>query len=238
MVYAGIMAAGLGVRMQRQDIPKQFLLLGEKPIIVHTLEQFYIHPRIDKIIVVVPETWKRYTEDLTAKYDRMGKDVLMISGGRNKAESIHMAAQYIENAWGIDEGDILLAHDAIRPFVTQRIIDDNIDFALAHGAANTAMITNDTVIISEDGLVLLDIPDKSVMYAEQTPQTYMLTNLMDAIEAAVRNGVELHEETELSRLYIRHGHEMHLVRGEYFNMKIINPYDLEVANALLKERGL
>ena len=66
MIYAGILAAGLGVRMHRSDLPKQFLRLGEKPIIIHTLEQFFAHPRVGRVIVVAPETWKVYTEDLTA----------------------------------------------------------------------------------------------------------------------------------------------------------------------------
>jgi 2-C-methyl-D-erythritol 4-phosphate cytidylyltransferase len=66
MIYAAVLAAGLGVRMHRRDLPKQFLPLGEKPILIHTLERFCAHPRVGRILIVAPDAWKAYTEDLTA----------------------------------------------------------------------------------------------------------------------------------------------------------------------------
>jgi 2-C-methyl-D-erythritol 4-phosphate cytidylyltransferase len=237
MIYAGILAAGLGVRMHRQDMPKQFLPLGDKPIIIHTLEQFFVHPRVGRVIIVAPETWKQYTEDLTARYDNMGKELFVIAGGVNKTESIGVAVEYIDERWGIRDDDILIAHDAIRPFITQRIINDNIDAAATYGSANTVMRTNDAILVSQDGMHLEEVPDHNRMYAEQTPQTYNLTELKDSIAWASDEGILLKDESELPRLYVQSGHKMRLVRGEYSNMKIINPYDLEVANALLKERA-
>lgn len=97
------------------------------------------------------------------------------------------------------------------------------------------MITNDTILISKDGLSLVSIPSKSQMFAEQTPQTYMLKRLSEVFSQAIKEGVALQGESELARLYIQFGNEMGLVNGEHSNMKIVNPYDLEVANALLKE---
>lgn len=236
MIYAGILAAGLGERMHRQDMPKQFLPLGEKPIIIHTMEQFFLNPQIGRIIIVAPESWKLYAEDLISRHDAMGKECFVITGGKNKAESINAVAQYIDEKWGITDEDVLIAHDAIRPFITQRIINDNIETAKRYGAANTVMVTNDAILVSKDGLLLDEVPPHETMYAEQTPQTYMISRLKTAIEKAVSEGVKLKDENELPRLYIKSGNRMCLVRGEYSNMKIINPYDLEVANALLKER--
>ena len=236
MIYAGILAAGLGERMHRQDMPKQFLPLGEKPIIIHTMEQFFLNPQVGRIIVVAPERWKLYAEDLISRYDAMGKECFVITGGKNKAESINAVAQYIDKKWGITDEDVLIAHDAIRPFITQRIINDNIETAKRDGAANTVMVTNDAILVSKDGLLLDEVPPHEIMYAEQTPQTYMISRLKTAIEKAVSEGIKLKDENELPRLYIKSGNRMCLVRGEYSNMKIINPYDLEVANALLKER--
>lgn len=224
--------------MHRQDMPKQYLMLGEKPIILHTLEQFLINPQVGRVIVVAPDTWRMYTEDLLSQVDAMNKELFVISGGLNKTESMYVLGQYIEETWGVDDSDILIAHDAIRPFITQRIIDDNIAVARSRGAANTAMITNDSILVSKDGLSLDSIPNKSQMFAEQTPQTYMLKRLRDTFSQAIAEGVSLQGESELARLYIKYGNEMGLVSGEYSNMKIINPYDLEVANALLKERKL
>ena len=236
MIYAGILAAGLGARMHRQDMPKPFLTLGEKPIIIHTLEQFLINPRVDKLIVVAPEAWKLYAEDLIQKYDTMGKDVYVITGGENKTVSIQMIVEYIASSWGANDEDLILTHDAVRPFVTQKMIDENIETAVKYGAANTVMTTNDTIIVSHDGVTLSEIPPKHMMLAAQTPQTYNLKALAAVFEKAAQEGVALTLETELSRFYAQKGHTVRLVTGEYSNMKIINPYDLEVANALLKER--
>ena len=236
MIYAGILAAGIGARMHRQDMPKPFLPLGGKPIIIHTLEQFYINPRIDRLIIVAPDTWKLYAEDLIHKYGTMRKEVYVITGGENKTVSIQMIVKYIASSWGIHDGDLILTHDAVRPFVTQRMIDENIDTAEKYGAANTVMTTNDTIIVTQDGATLSEIPPKHIMLAAQTPQTYNLITLAEVFEKAAQEGIPLTLETELSRFYAQQGHTVRLIMGEYSNMKIINPYDLEVANALLKER--
>ena len=236
MVYAGILAAGMGVRMNRQDLPKPFLQLGKKPIIIHTLEQFFISPQVEKIIVVVHEYWKRYTEDLITKYDAMGKDVVVIAGGANKTASIKMIVEHIGETWRIRDADILLAHDAVRPFITQRMIDENIDTAKRIGAANTVITTNDTIIVTLDGQTLAEIPPKPAMFAQQTPITFKLNLLTEVFKKSAEQGGKLEAETEIARLFVQQGYEMQLVTGEYSNMKIINPYDLEVAEALLKER--
>lgn len=236
MVYAGIMAAGIGVRMHRQDMPKQFLPLGEKPLIINTLEQFFLNPHVDKIIVVAPDGWKQFTIDLIEKYDTMGTDVSVITGGENKTSSIKMVVDFIKESAQINNDDILITHDAVRPFVTQKLIDENIEITVRYGAASTVTVTNDTIIASEDGKVISDVPLKKKMFAEQTPQTFNLKKLNEVFTDVIDKKINLEKETELSRLYVRYGNVMRFVFGESSNMKIINPYDLEVANALLKEK--
>ena len=235
MIYAGIMAAGLGARMHRQDLPKPFLMLGSKPIIIHALEQFWINKCIDKIIVVVADAWRTYAEDLIAKYNSFNKGVTVISGGVSKTESASFIVKHIIKNIGLNDDDIILMHDAVRPFVTQRILDDNIKTTLQYKAATTVMTTNDTIIVSLDQYHLSDIPEKQTMLAEQTPLSFNLKNLEKMFELAARENIELSSVTELSRLYLRLIGKARLVRGEYSNMKIINPYDLEIANALLTE---
>lgn len=237
MIYAGIMAAGFGVRMHRQDLPKPFLSIGSKPIIIHTLEQFLINPKVDSIITVVAETWQTYADDLIHKYNTMGKEVAVISGGESKTESVSLVAKYVAEKFGVSDDDILITHDAIRPFVTQRMIDENIDIALKYGAASTVMTTNDTIVVSTDSERLSGVPAKFTMLAEQTPQTFNLKALIGMFDKAASEGVSLEGETELARLFLRFGGEIRLVKGEYSNTKIINPYDLEIANALLRERS-
>jgi len=238
MIYAGILAAGVGERMHRQDLPKQFLNLGSKPIIIHTLEQFYINPQIGKVIVVAPDDWRQYAEDLIGRFDTMSTEVTVINGGATKIISVQMTIEHIERNFGIDGGDILITHDAVRPFITQRMIDDNIEAAKTFGAASTVMTTNDTIVVSNDGQTLSEVPSKPKMFAEQTPLTFNLKSLAEVFKKAIGCNISLENESELARLYISQDRSMRLVKGEYSNMKIINPYDLEVAEALLRERNV
>lgn len=235
MIYAGILAAGVGERMHRQDLPKQFLNLGSKPIIIHTLEQFYINSNIEKMIIVAPEDWKQYTEDLIEQYDKMSTEVSIISGGLNKTLSVQYIVEYVKNQWGIQDNDILITHDAVRPFVTQRMINDNISATEKYGAASTVMTTNDTIVVSSDGKTLSNVPPKQEMFAEQTPLTFNLKILHQMFQKAKEHFIPIERETEIVRLFLSQGYSMNLVTGEYSNMKIINPYDLEVAEALLRE---
>lgn len=232
MIYASILAGGVGARMHRMDLPKQYLLLGAKPILVHTLEQFAVQPEIEKLFVVAPDDWILYTEDLLQKW-LPAVEAVVLGGGANKTESVAKVVRYIEAQWGVTEEDILVTHDAIRPFVTQRIIGENIAAARLYGAANTVMTTADTIVTSGDGIRIDEVPPKRRMYAEQTPQTFRIRLLQDVFQAAGEEAVR--REYELSRLCRQQGRDLYLVRGEYSNMKIIHPYDLEVANALLKE---
>lgn len=238
MIYAGILAAGLGVRMHRQDMPKQFLPLGNKPIIIHTLEQFSVNPEINRIVIVAPNDWIQYTEDLLEQYHLTDKGYSVISGGVNKTESIGIIARHIAKAYGVSNEDILIAHDAIRPFITQRIIDDHIAVTLQHDAANTVGLTNDAIIVSNDDQHVDAVPPHEHMYAEQTPQSYSLPKLIELLDKAEGKNILLSQESELPRLWLRLGYKMRLVMGEYSNMKIINPYDLEIAEALIQERKI
>jgi 2-C-methyl-D-erythritol 4-phosphate cytidylyltransferase len=232
------MAAGINSRMHRQDLPRQFLPLGEKPILIHTLEQFFVNPKINRLVIIVPREWKQYTEDLMKQHKIFNKNVVIVCGGINKTESIKITVDYISDAWGIESDDALIVHDGIRPFVTQRLIDEHIETLKHHEGASTAILSNDFIIASDDGKSVNDIAPYGKLLAEQTPQSYSLNKLNHILNEATQSGISLSNEPSVSRLWIRFGCAMKIVQGEYYNMKIINPYDLEVANALLKERNL
>ena len=235
MIYSAILAAGFGTRMHRQDLPKPFLPLGSKPIIIHTLEQFCVNPNVDCIIIVTADTWRTYAEDLIRKYNIFDKDITVIAGGSSKTESIELVSEYILANKAITNEDIIITHDAIRPFVTQRIINDNIEVARAYDASTTVITTNDTIVISTDEVKMDEVPHKYQMFAEQTPQTFKLPDLVEMFTKAKKENIKFSDETSIARLFLKFGGEMRLVQGEYSNMKIINPYDLEIANALLAE---
>ena len=97
MVYAGILAGGKGTRMGRTELPKQFLNIGNRPIIIHTIEQFLISNRVDKIIVATPENWRSYTEDVIEKYYPSNEKIVIVNGGSTRNETIMNICKFIKN---------------------------------------------------------------------------------------------------------------------------------------------
>ena len=120
MIYGEILAGGSGTRMGNTEMPKQYLQLGTKPIIIHTIEQFLVNPKFDRIIVCCPKEWISYTKDLLLKYDINNDKIEIVAGGSNRNESIMNGIKYIESTYSIKDNDVIVTHDAVRPFVTQR----------------------------------------------------------------------------------------------------------------------
>lgn len=236
MVYAGILSGGIGTRMQSPDMPKQYMELGDKPVLIHTIDPFLINPRINEVIVAVPRPWVSYTIDLVRRYYPGQKKLHIISGGRTRNETLKCILDNIETRHGVRDDDVIVSHDAIRPFVSERIIDDNIDAVLKHGAVDTVMPANDTIVESTDGVRISNIPLRDHMYQGQTPQSFHIQTLKKLYG-------ELTEEeaailTDAAKIFVLKGRYVHLVKGDYSNLKITTPYDLKVANALLKNELL
>ena len=160
MIYAEILAGGSGKRFGDANLPKQFHILGEKPIIIHTIEQFMIHPKIDKIIICVPKDWMSYTDDLIEKYIPNRTNIELTEGGSARNETIMNGCRYIEKNYGIDNEDVIITHDAVRPFINQRIIDDNITALKKYDAVDTAIPATDTIIAVEKDNIIDNIPDR------------------------------------------------------------------------------
>lgn len=231
MVYIGILAGGENIIFDA-NLPIQFMHLGEKPLIVHTIEQFMINEVESKLIIVVPSNLVVYSKDLLEKYVD-SSNLYIIEGGKDKSKSVKKVVDFVEDNFGINDDDILISHDAIRPFVTQRIINENIALAKYYNAINTAVPVIDSIIFSEDGVVANEIPKTSKLYAEQTPQTFKLKNLKQLISE-----VPIHiweNEVDLARLFTNAGEDVYLLKGEYYNIKIRTVYDLEVAKSLIME---
>ena len=230
MNFAGILAGGMGTRMGRTDLPKQFLMLGEKPIIIHTIEQFLISPLIEAVIVAVPANWVGYTQDIVEKYCKDEK-IHIIQGGADRNGTVMNICQYISEKFDCTENDIVVTHDAVRPFVTQRIIKDNVEMCAQYGATDTVIPATDTIVESKDGNVISNIPVRKEMYQGQTPQSFKLNEF-------IKINNELTEEekkilTDAAKVYEKKKKNVGLVMGETYNMKITTKYDLKMANLML-----
>ena len=234
MIYAEILAGGKGTRMGNTDMPKQFLMLGSKPIVIHTIEQFLINGNISKIIVCCPKDWITYMNDLLDKYIP-NSNVEVVEGGSTRNETIINGCKFIEEKYGLNDDDAIITHDSVRPFVTQRIIDDNVIALKKYNAVDTVIEATDTIVESKDGKIISDVPNRKFMYQGQTPQSFNIKELIKTYESLTDDEKEI--LTDACKMFSIKGKDVNIVSGETFNIKITNIYDLKIANAILMERG-
>lgn len=232
MIFAAILAGGTGTRMGNVEKPKQYMLLGDKPIIVHTIEKFFVNQKFEKILVLCPKTWIKPTRDLVNTHIGENDRIVVIEGGELRNDTIMNAITYVEENYPVDEDSVLVTHDSVRPFLTHRIIEENIEYAQRYGACDTVIPASDTIVESVDGKNISSIPNRGHMYQGQTPQSFRILKLKELY-------LSLTEEeklilTDAAKIFVIRGEEVRLVEGEVNNIKITYPYDLKVANVILK----
>lgn len=233
MIYGVVLAGGVGSRMGNVGKPKQYLLIGDKPILIHTLEKFYVQSEFEKVLVLCPSEWLSHTKNLVRKYIRDNGRIVVLEGGDTRNETIMNAIDYIESEGNLDEETIIVTHDSVRPFVTQRILEQNIRYAKEYGACDTAVAATDTIVCSEDQVVISDIPERRTMYQGQTPQTFQALKLKKLYHSLSEE--EKAVLTDAAKIFVMKGETVHIVDGEVFNIKITYPYDLRVAEALIQD---
>ena len=139
---------------------------------------------------------------------------------------------YIEETGTLDDDTVIVTHDAVRPFVTYRIIKENIEAAMRWGACDTVIPATDTIVESQDGQVISDIPNRAVLYQGQTPQSFKAVMLRDLYNSLTDEEKDV--LTDAAKICVIKDRKVQLVRGENSNVKITYPYDLTVAESLLK----
>lgn len=230
-VYGVVLAGGKGTRMGNVEKPKQFMEVGGKPIIIHTIEKFVVCQEFDKVLVLSPKQWINHTQDLIKKYIPCSDNIIVLEGGTTRNETIMNAVKYIDEQGCLDEETIIVTHDSVRPFVTHRILEENVKYAKKYGACDTVIPATDTIVESTNNEFITDIPDRSKMYQGQTPQTFKALMLRELYNSLTED--EKTVLTDACKILVLKGEKIHLVDGEVFNIKITYPYDLRVAESLL-----
>lgn len=233
MIYAVILAGGTGSRMGVSDTPKQFLEIKGKPILNYTVEKFLLNPKFEKIIILTPENWISHTKRILKKHTGESDKLVVIAGGATRNETIMNAIRYIEKTDGLDDDTVIVTHDSVRPFVTHRVIEDNIQAALESGACDTVIPASDTIVESTDGDAISSIPLRQHMYQGQTPQSFRAKALKEAYNSL--SDEEKAILTDAAKILVMKGRPVKLVKGETFNIKITYPYDLRIARSLLED---
>lgn len=233
MIYGVILAGGIGSRMGG-DKPKQYLNINNKPIIIYTIEKFFTEPAFEKIIVLCPKQWVEHTKNLIEKHLSPAQSrIAVINGGDTRNETIMNAIKFIEDEGNLDEDTIIVTHDSVRPFVTHRIIRENIEFCEKYGACDTVIPATDTIVEAENGKSISNIPDRSKMYQGQTPQSFKALRLKELYNSLTEDEKTI--LTDAAKILVLKGDTVALVEGETFNIKLTHPYDLRIARTLLED---
>lgn len=230
MNIAIIFAGGSGVRMGA-GVPKQFLEINGKPIIIHTLQLFQYHNMIDKIYVSVLEDYISYMKELVEDY-RLDKVVDVIPGGETAQDSIYKALKRAqsENA----EDSIVLLHDGVRPFVSYDVIADNITTAEEKGNAITCTSCFETILLSKDGVQVDSVPYRKDTFAAQAPQTFHLKDIIAAHDVVRQRPNGYENMVDACTILTSQGIPVHMVEGNRGNIKVTTPEDVYMYRALLQ----
>ncbi len=234
MIFVAILAGGIGSRMGDTDTPKQFLNLGDKPILIHTIEKFVIMDEVDKIIVLTPQTFINHTKDLIKEYISNDDEIIVLEGGNTRNDTLKNSIDYINENYKVGDDSIIITHDSVRPFVTHRIIQDNIKAAKECGACDTVIPATDTIVESRDGKIIKSIPIRDYFYQGQTPQTFKINKLNSLINDLTEDEKEI--LTDAAKIFVLKGEDVSLVEGDVTNIKITYPYDLKLANTILNDQ--
>lgn len=230
MNYAIVFAGGVGRRMQNGSLPKQFLELNGKPIIIHTLDKFEQSPLIDAIVVVCVSGWETY---LQKKVDFFGlkKVVAILTGGKTAEASQFVGLDYVKANLAVDKSTIVLLHDGVRPLIDQELIKNNILCVKKYGSAITVVPAIETVGLSEKPGTLARFVDRSKCVLARAPQSYLFNNIFSArLKASADQKNNFIDSATMMQYY---GYSLHTVEGSPSNIKITTPTDFFVFKALV-----
>lgn len=230
MNIAVIFAGGVGSRMHSKDLPKQFLHIYDKPIIIHTIEHFESNSKIEAIVVVCNKDWISYFKDLLVKYS-IKKIKAIVPGGETGQLSIYnglVAAEKISNG----ENSIVLIHDGVRPLINSELISQNIKAVQKYGSSITSGIVKETIVEIDSASNIQNVPDRIHSRVAKAPQSFWLKDILAAHRTALQSGkTDFIDSCSMMHFY---GYPLHMIDGPYENIKITTPEDFYTMRAILQ----
>lgn len=223
MVTAILLAGGKGTRMGAAK-SKQFIELKDKPILYYTIKLFMDYDLIDNIILVLSKDDIEYCKnEVLKKYNLKVNKI--VEGGNERQESVYNGLTAVNNS------DIVLIHDAARPFTSERIINDSIKYAKKYKATAPGVMPKDTIKIKNEKNFSVETPDRKKLVSIQTPQAFDYNMIYECHSKVKEMGISVTDDTMVAELF---GNEVYIFQGEYTNIKITTPEDMILAEYLVK----
>lgn len=226
--YVILLAGGVGKRMD-SEIPKQFLEVKGKPIIIYTLENFERNPQIEKIVIVCINDWIDHLRELLEKYN-ITKAVWITKGGATGHDSIRNGVYFLRDK--IDPEDFVIVHDAVRPVLPQKAIDEVIRVAHENGNASSSIACHPPIVYTEDFKSGITDVDREHVMLTASPQAYRYDLVLKCYDKAEEENK--HNFTFTSSLLIHYGERVYFAKGTTSNIKITKKEDLALFEALLQ----
>ena len=231
MIFAAILAGGIGTRMETQT-PKQFELVADKPILIHSIEKFLKVDEIDKIIVSSPKEYINNTISIIDEYVGENERIAVIEGGITRNDTILNSIDYAkENS---DGEAILITHDAARIFVSPELIKKSIDALEGNDASCPVINAVDVIFETKEAGKITDIPLRKYLVHAQTPQAFKINRFLEIYETL--SAEEISKLDEAMALFFFGNGKVSLFEGERSNFKITYPIDLEIAEVYLRHQ--
>ena len=226
--YVILLAGGVGKRMGA-EIPKQFMEVDGKPIIVHTIEKFQRNPQIEKIVVVCVNDWIDHLKELIKRFN-LTKVKWITEGGATGHDSIRNGVFFLKDK--IEPDDFIIVHDAVRPILPQKAIDEVLRVAHENGNASSSIACHPPIVYTEDFKSGITDVDREHVMLTASPQAYRYSLALKCYERA--DAENKHNFTFTSSLLIHYGERVYFAKGTTSNIKITQKEDLALFEALLK----
>lgn len=232
MIFGAILAGGTGKRMDKHNIPKQFIDLCGKPIIIHTIQKMVSVKEFDFIFIAIHPDYKEYLQKTLESFNLSDNSkIVIIDGGKERIDSIE---NVINAAYELNHNaeDIIVLHDAVRPFVSQKILQDSIATASKYGACVAIVPAVDTIYF-HDSDTIIDFPERSKLCNGQSPDSFKIGILKKSLEQLSEN--ERKTITGTVQICSFKGFPVKTIPGDYQNIKITTENDLLLAEVIYKK---
>lgn len=232
MIFAGILAGGIGSRVENSKLPKQFLTIHGIPMVIITIKKFLKTNKIDKVIIGINSEYTKLLNKILIKYNIDLDRIIIVTGGKTRFETlINITKKAYEN----DNNSIVISYDCARPFVSEKIILENLESVTYDSATTTSIPVIDSIIVRNEKFESVNVPNREMILLDQGPQAFYSSKFLNLIDLLKKE--EISNYMEVGKLYINNSLKVKIITGEKMNFKVTTQQDFDYSEFLI-EKGI